>query len=391
MRKNPFLSLSPVLLWMGFAGFLPPSPLGGQVKEVSLEVGGSSVKPPTGVEGDAAQFMVAGVRAMNYDLGGNGFLASFQTGRSLSDGSAGDFLSGSLEGSYWHYFTSAWSVGVEALGFAFDVADPYPYRALGMEGGPLLRFANGHVTATLKGVAGTGWSRTELAPLDDEPEMVLEEDLWRMGATAELLTGSSKVMVGLGVGVHDSPGGTYRSVGARLLLRGFGPVIEFSVDGWDTPMGGETTGGMGFVIPVKGWSLRGFLGRTEPDPLTLSQPGGGAGGVMVGHRVLGADPMALPSPPLHEVLGFEDDGARTRIRVKAPRGTERVELMGDFTLWAPLPMNRDGEVWVLELKVPEGIHHFGFLVDGDWYVPEDAPDAVADEWGRKNATLVIER
>ena len=46
--------------------------------------------------------------------------------------------------------------------------------------------------------------------------------------------------------------------------------------------------------------------------------------------------------------------------------------------------------WAVELSVPEGTHHFGFLVDGDWFVPVDAPDTVPDEWGRRNATLVVE-
>jgi hypothetical protein len=45
----------------------------------------------------------------------------------------------------------------------------------------------------------------------------------------------------------------------------------------------------------------------------------------------------------------------------------------------------------MDVDVPDGIYNFGFLADGSWYLPEDAPDAVADEWGRKNATLVIER
>lgn len=50
---------------------------------------------------------------------------------------------------------------------------------------------------------------------------------------------------------------------------------------------------------------------------------------------------------------------------------------------------RDG-LWAVELTVPGGTHHFGFLVDGSWFLPDDAPDAVADDWGRRNATLVVE-
>ena len=362
-----------------------------QQRELSMEVGGSSMRPPSGIEGEAAQFAVAGIRAMAYDLDGSGFMAAFQTGRSLKDGSGGDFISGTLEGSYWHYLAPGWSAGVEARGFGFDVVDPFPYRALGLEGGPSLRYARRNLSATVNGIAGTGWSRTDLLPYTDRPAGVMEEDLWRYGVSAEVLAGSGMVMGGLAAGVHKSPGGSYRSLGGRVLLMGFGPVVQFMVDSWRTPLGNETTGGIALVLPLDGWSLRGFLGRTEPDPLTLTEPGGGAGGVMVGRRILGSDALPPPRPFLHELLDFEGSRARVRIRVQVPRGTENVQVMGDFTLWEPVLMERDGSEWVVELGVPEGTHHFGFLVDGEWYVPEDAPDMVADDWGRKNATLVIER
>jgi hypothetical protein len=67
-----------------------------------------------------------------------------------------------------------------------------------------------------------------------------------------------------------------------------------------------------------------------------------------------------------------------------------MELAGDFTRWAPVAMERDGEIWVLRLDAPMGVHHFGFFADGDWFLPENAPDTVSDDWGRRNATIVIE-
>ncbi len=53
-------------------------------------------------------------------------------------------------------------------------------------------------------------------------------------------------------------------------------------------------------------------------------------------------------------------------------------------------MRREGNRWIAELSVPIGTHHYGFMVDDEWYVPDDAPDVVPDEWGRRSATLVIE-
>lgn len=44
---------------------------------------------------------------------------------------------------------------------------------------------------------------------------------------------------------------------------------------------------------------------------------------------------------------------------------------------------------MVEIPVESGAHHFGFLVDGEWFVPETATGRVSDEWGRVNATLLV--
>jgi len=283
-----------------------------------------------------------------------------------------------------------WTAGLEARVFGFRVADPFPYRSLGLEGGPSLQFTTRRFSAAVKGVAGTGWSRTELQRTGRFPAEVVEDDLWRYGATGEVLAGFGRVVAGVALGVHESAGGTYRSAGLRVLAEWEGPALELHVDAWRTPSGTETTGGLAFVFPFGDWDLRGFLGRTEPDPLTLAEPGGGSAGILLGRRIAGNGPIPSPDPPLHEVLALSGGTARVRIDVEAPPGTERLEVMGDFTLWEPIRMSRNGSIWSVELAIPEGIHHFGFLADGDWYLPEDAPDTVPDEWGRRNATMIIE-
>jgi len=367
------------------------SPLTGQGSELSVEVGGSTIQPPAGVDGDAAQFFSAGLRAMHYSANGSGIFASFLAGRSLNEASGGDFLSLSLEGAAWHDLGRGWSGGFEMKGFGFDVGNPFPYRSVGFEGGPSLRFSSPHLTARIRGVGGGGWSRTQLSRSVEGPAVTVEDDLWRYGGTAEVLAGSSHIMGGLAAGIHETAGGTYRSAGVRLLAGWGGPALELRADVWRTPGGDETTGGLAFIVPLGGWSLRGFLGRTEPDPLTLAEPGGGAGGILVGRRLLGRDPLPPVRPPLHEILQQDGDAATVRIHVRPPRGSGAVELLGDFTHWEPVAMQRDGEEWVVNLEIPAGTHHFGFLVNGSWYLPKDAPDTVPDEWGRRNATLVIEQ
>ncbi len=154
-------------------------------------------------------------------------------------------------------------------------------------------------------------------------------------------------------------------------------------------MGSQTTGGLVFAIPVGGWSFRGFVGRSQPDPLTLAEPGSGSGGFLVGRSLL-AGPAGPGRNVPHEILAETGEGARVRLTIQAPDGVEKVELLGDFTLWEAVPMARDGDRWSVVVEVGHGTHHYGFLVDEEWYVPEETTDVVPDEWGRESAILVIE-
>jgi hypothetical protein len=388
---TPALSRNPLVVAGTAALMLFVSPLGAVAQsEISAEVGASSVAPPLGIEGESARFFVAGLRALHFSPAGSGILGSFLVGTSLEETSGGDFLSGSLEATVQRHFGTGWSAGLESKAFGFRVDDPFPYRSFGVEGGPTLRYARRFVSATVKGLAGGAWSETTLERTGRFPAEVVTDELWRYGATGEILAGGRSVLAGLAVGVHESTGGTYRSYGLRLLAVPRGSAVELRVDRWQTPGGTETTGGVAVVVPLGGWSFRGFLGRTEPDPLTLAEPGGGTGGVLVGRRLVGRDALPAPRPPLHRVLDRSLQGAAVEIYVEAPPGTGRMEVMGDFTFWEPVPMERDGSNWAVRLEIPPGTHHFGFLADGEWFLPADAPDAVSDDWGRKNATMVIE-
>jgi hypothetical protein len=52
-------------------------------------------------------------------------------------------------------------------------------------------------------------------------------------------------------------------------------------------------------------------------------------------------------------------------------------------------MQRDGDVWTVVMDVERDLHHFGFRVDGEWWMPDGAPGRTLDEWGRPTATLVV--
>jgi hypothetical protein len=376
----------PFALALAVLAFVPSLGAGlGAQTDITVELGASQI----GAEvGDDARFGVGGIRASYYSLTGSGISASLLLGHSLGGQTGGDFFSASVGSSLLEDWGGGWTGGLDLRLLGFGIRAPFPYRALAAEGGPVIRYRSGAVAVSVAGVAGLGRSRFEIWRVAGGRSRVFMDDLWRVGGITELMFGSGRLRAGIVGGLHETPGGTFTSGGGRVLFAGARAGVELSADVWSTPSGTEASGGLEFVIPVSGWSVRGYLGRTEPDPLTLAGPGGGSAGLLVGRSVYSRQPAA-PSPLANEVVAPTPGGAWVRLRVEAPEGASRVELLGDFTLWESVPMSRDGSGWEVELEVAVGAHHYGYLVDGEWYVPEDEP-SVPDEWGRLSAILVIE-
>ena len=78
-----------------------------------------------------------------------------------------------------------------------------------------------------------------------------------------------------------------------------------------------------------------------------------------------------------------------RIRVRAP-GAGRVELVGDFTDWDPLVLERTiGDTWQITLPLASGTHRLNIRVDGgEWGVPPGVATA-PDEFGGVVGLLLI--
>lgn len=369
---------------------LAPSP-GLAQTDFAVEFGGSQVGPPIGIEGENARFLVGGTRISHYGTGGSGFYAGVLYGQALDAGANGSFLSGIAEGSLVGRWGTSLSATVDARVLGYGAQDPFPYRAFAAEGGPSLRLRTRRFGARIAAVGGVGRSQIELWRVRDGPTRVFTNDLWRGGGEGEVTLGPLRTNLTLAAGWHRTPVGNFTNAGARFSVLGEWGVAELRVDRWETPEAIETTGGIALAIPIgRLWSLRSYFGRTDPDPLTLAQPGSGGGGVLISRSLYTTLESGSGGRPMTEVLEYGASSSRVRMTLAAPESATRVQLLGDFTLWDPVEMARDGDTWEVELDIPVGTHHFGYLVDGEWYVPDDAPDVVPDEWGRSTATLVIE-
>jgi hypothetical protein len=359
--------------------------------DLTLELGGSRIGPAVGAEGDDARFVLAGLRGARYATSGSGVSASVLFGRTLDAATGGSFLSGVLEGTLANRWTPSLSAELDARILGYGVEEPFPYRAIAAEGGPSLRYRTPSLSLTLAGLAGVGRSELELWRVEDGPSRVFRNDLWRAGGSAEVLLGPATGSAGVVAEWHATPSGDYRSVGARVVLAGGWGLAELRADRWITPFATESVVGVSLVVPLgSSWSVRGFFGRTDPDPLTLAQPGSGSGGVLVGRSLYASEGSVPEASSLHEIVRAGPFTARVRFTVEPPASPTAVAVLGDFTLWDPVAMTLDDGAWVVEMDVPRGTHHFGFLVDDEWYVPDDANDVAPDEWGRPSATLVIE-
>jgi hypothetical protein len=92
------------------------------------------------------------------------------------------------------------------------------------------------------------------------------------------------------------------------------------------------------------------------------------------------------------LLGAErlPDG-RIRLVVGAPPESQRVEVRGTFTDWAPVALTRGADGWSVVLGAAGATHRVQVRVNGGpWRVPLSLP-AVEDEFGQRAGILVIER
>lgn len=64
-----------------------------------------------------------------------------------------------------------------------------------------------------------------------------------------------------------------------------------------------------------------------------------------------------------------------------------VQLVGDFTHWQenPISLKKEaGGLWRASVDLPPGVHHYRFLVDGEWRDDPDCTLREANDFGGQN-------
>lgn len=100
----------------------------------------------------------------------------------------------------------------------------------------------------------------------------------------------------------------------------------------------------------------------------------------------------LVETPARLVRAFELRPAGVALQRLTARigGVETVEIMGDFTDWAPVPLVRRGrDQWELLIPMSSGVHQINLRIDGGkWIAPPGIP-SIRDDFNGEVGVLVI--
>jgi AMP-activated protein kinase-like protein len=172
---------------------------------------------------------------------------------------------------------------------------------------------------------------------------------------------------------------------------------------WFTPDGTPTTGWAGASVAY--WLTPRLAivaaGGSYPKDFAQGFPGGSYLAVTVRiatrrpptpsrveareYRLL--EPLARPVVPAFRVTTTE--GQNRLVRLRAP-GATSVEIMGDFTDWQPVGLEKKGrDEWSAVVRIPAGTHRVNLRVDqGPWGVPPGIP-VLDDDFGGVVGILVV--
>ena len=369
---------------------LAPPAAAGQSGSLLLDAGLSYSLPPASVEAEATPYLFLGARL--------GVPLSERLTWSLS-GATGFSLESA--GSSWGSIATAADAALPLSrglfldlflrGEAFTVGNPDPYRAAIGEAEPALRLELGPTTLRAVGYGGIGRSEvgaTSSVGSGDGPGSRLPganyvSDLWSWGGRFEAYHLLRSTQLRLRLESYTAPQGDYYGGGAGIGFGALGSRWDADLGVWETPDGAEIQFGIRLLLPAgRDLALLGNGGRYAPDPL-LDTPAAGSAGAIASWTVTR---FGGPEPALYRIEGGSPPVVRFRLDAAEASG---VELTGDLTDWQPVAMQRTDDGWELRLAVEPGLYRFGFLVDGEWYLPEEAGGRTTDDWGEEQATLLV--
>ncbi|MFW6089060.1 MAG: glycogen-binding domain-containing protein [Gemmatimonadota bacterium] len=161
-------------------------------------------------------------------------------------------------------------------------------------------------------------------------------------------------------------------------------AVWAGVDHWESDAKRGTGWYLGGSLDIaEALAFQALVGRSSGEPMFGTSP---SETWSIGLRYRFADRPGATSPaPLPE---FESDGVL--LRVPANTGEGRLSVAGSFNDWAPLPMRRSGEDWVIRLELEPGYYELAFVDEtGRWFVPEGMSGRRPDGMGGWIMVLVV--
>ena len=121
-----------------------------------------------------------------------------------------------------------------------------------------------------------------------------------------------------------------------------------------------------------------------------------AGGVWLGGRLAlqRAAPAGSGRLGAAATQAMAEGTAPVTFVLRAP-GATRVSVVGDFNNWdasaTPMAHSGSGDLWVLNVRLPRGVHLYSFVLDGsEWRPDPSAPLAADGSFGGHNSVIVVD-
>lgn len=184
--------------------------------------------------------------------------------------------------------------------------------------------------------------------------------------------------------------------GMRFGLRqpGLTPGTSLGDQTGSTPSSHGTLSSTWWMVEATWWAmdrigLVGSVGRQPTDPWLAST---GQSFLRVGFRAAlqrrRSEPMLVAPSRLAAFRARRESREVVEFTLMAPEA-QRVELMGDFTDWAPVTMKKEGDLWKVRLPATPGLHRLNVRYDGGaWRAPPVAR-IFKDEFGQESGEVMI--